>query len=486
MRRALLVATIAACLVPLAPSAGVAVPPETPAGDACRDATAGAVPEDARVRLCASIDAGANAATAWCREAAGLPAEECATPSGRMVDRALVDAYQGTWQHRAHALQRELGDPLPLRRTTMLATHNSYNAAAYPPTLSGSDPNQQYTITDQLRMDVRVLELDVHWWVSPEDGGRAPVLCHATGPHVGCSTDRHLREGLSEIADWLALPDNAGEVLIVRLENHLDDEEAHDTAAADLEDVLGPYLHRPPTDAPCRDFPLELTRDDIRAAGANILLVSDCGQGSAWPALVHAYGDRVEAGTTDFTSYPDCGTHFTREEHDAKYIRRFEDGTWLSTMAADPGPRIDATMAAEMLKCGVNQPSFDHLTPDDPRLTSTVWSWAEAEPAADTDGCAVHGADARFRAADCTGASVATHAACRTAEGWVLRRAGGLFAAARVCAAAGGTLGVPRTSEQNEALREAKAAAGVETAWLGYVEVAGDWTPEPDLHLPGA
>ena len=359
---------------------------------------------------------------------------------------------------------------------------NSYNAAAYRPTLSGSDPNQQYSITDQLRMDIRVLELDVHWWYSA--GGRAPVLCHATGPHLGCSTDRHLSDGLAEIAAWLF--QHPDEVLIVRIENHLDDEAAHAEAVLWIEAVIGRYLYRPPADAPCRDFPLDLTRDDIRTAGANILLVSDCGQGPTWPTLVHAYGDRVEAGTTDFTAYPDCGSAFTREEHDAKFIRRFEDGTWLSTMAADPGPRIDPGMAAEMLKCGVNQPSFDHLTPDDPRLASTVWSWAEAEPAADTGGCAVHGADARFRATDCAGAGIATHAACRTdSDDWTLRPAGGLFAAAQVCAGHGELLGVPRTSEQNEALREAKAAAGVDAAWLGYVEVDGDWTPEPDLVLPG-
>ena len=483
-RTASILATVAVLLGVLVGGASsvAAVPPETPGGDACRDVSADVVPEDGRVRVCATVDVVSNGGTVLCRETAGLPAAECATPSGRVVDGALVDAYERSWAHRAHALQRELGDTLPLRLSHNLATHNSYNSAAYRPTLSGSDPNQQYTITDQLRMDIRVIELDVHWFPSADAGGPAPVLCHATGPHLGCSTDRHLREGLVEIADWLAAPVNGDEVLIVRIENHLDDLQGHEVTAALVEDVLGPLVFRP-AGGGCTDFPLEVSRDDIRAAGARILLVSDCGQGGAWTSLFHAYGQRVEAGTGDFTPFPACGSRFTREEHDAKFIRRFEDGTWLSTMAADPGPRIDADMAREMLRCGVNQPSFDHLTPDDPRLEATVWSWAPDEPAAGGGACAVHGDDGRLRTADCLDASAADGVACRTADGWAVVAEVTSWGG-RACDAVGGAFAVPRSSPENEALIAAKAAAGVAAVWVDYRAAGDDWRPEASDAAP--
>ena len=82
-------------------------------------------------------------------------------------------------------LQYELAGDVPMRNAPWVFTHNSYNSPAeMGVALSPQDRNQNIPVVDQLDEGVRSLELDVHLFL-----GR-PVLCHSTGPHLGCSTRR--------------------------------------------------------------------------------------------------------------------------------------------------------------------------------------------------------------------------------------------------------------------------------------------------------
>src|SRR6202008_3713539 len=99
-------------------------------------------------------------------------------------------------------LQSRLGYALPFTAITLLHTHNSFNATGdtTPPTISGTDANQLYSLTDQLRMDIRASEGDVHWMPgregTPQSDGFEPMVCHGYtdngAPHVGCSYERPL------------------------------------------------------------------------------------------------------------------------------------------------------------------------------------------------------------------------------------------------------------------------------------------------------
>lgn len=97
-------------------------------------------------------------------------------------DPAAVAAFEASWVGRALRAQDRLDDGEPLVNTLIPHTHNSANATAYPLSLSSLDPNQRYSITDQLRMGSRGIELDLHWAPHPSGtaatGGRAVVLCH--------------------------------------------------------------------------------------------------------------------------------------------------------------------------------------------------------------------------------------------------------------------------------------------------------------------
>src|SRR3712207_7322459 len=63
--------------------------------------------------------------------------------------------------------------------------------------------------------------------------------------------------------------------------------------------TLFPYttLFRSPPGGSCTDLPLSITRDDVLAARAQVVIVSGCGQGAAWRGLVFDWSDtHVESG----------------------------------------------------------------------------------------------------------------------------------------------------------------------------------------------
>jgi hypothetical protein len=215
VHRALLATALAAAL--LVPAAAVADPVQEAGSRLAQKAT--------------------EQAAATCRrDPAGR--EECAQLLGTTdASAAAVRAYEGSETSRALDLQRALGDGLPLQAGLWIGTHNSANSTSESATLSQSDSNQQLSLTDQLRLDVRSLELDAHWFPSLRSAGQAPVLCHAEASHAGCSTERLLETGLAEVAAWLEA--HPGEVVLLYLEDHLDGLEGHDRAAADVQAAFG-------------------------------------------------------------------------------------------------------------------------------------------------------------------------------------------------------------------------------------------------------
>lgn len=475
-----LLAVAAAALFALGAAPAVS---EGPLTDACRDTGA---PQQA----CDGIRSATHGLADACR-AGGAPADVCAVLNGQVVADEVVVAYEQSETHRVLGLQRELQADLPLRHAVFVATHNSYNSYAYDPTLSRMDANQTYSIAQQLRMDVRRIELDVHWWFGP-DGQRAPVTCHATGEpaqyvdtpvtrHTGCTSEDTVDVALREVAGWLA--DNPGEVIMLRFETHLDGQEGHDVVAADVEDILGDWLYRPAT-AGCQELPLDLTINDVRAAGRQVIAVGGCGDGStAWQGVAFDDDDvRVEATYRgEPFDYPTCGgiprTSDSGVSYATHWIRQFEDATFVSSVTSTGGTapqRVTPEVAAGWTRCGINQPSFDHLTPTDGRLDALVWSFADGEDLAPSGNCALID-DGRLRSADC----IDTHApfVCRDGDGFAVTDGSGPWHAGHdACATEGlGVFATPRTGYEAVLVDEARAAAGVTNAWTSLRFVLGSW-----------
>src|SRR5207249_691310 len=123
------------------------------------------------------------------------------------VSGAIRDAYLRSWLHRAAQFQYHLGDPLAMREAQWQGTHNSFNSFAASPTLSHSDSNQQLLLSQQLDIDIRALELDLHWFPSASaNGSKSVVVCHARGPdeeNAGCTNEPLFSQVLPEIVAWL-------------------------------------------------------------------------------------------------------------------------------------------------------------------------------------------------------------------------------------------------------------------------------------------
>lgn len=443
--------------------------------------------------------AAAQACRAADRRAEGDPEEDrCAQIDGRTWRPADIDLFEADGVHKIVQrldLQEQLALDVPLGETLVPATHNSFNASAYDPTLSGLDANQQLSLTDQLRIGFRGLELDVHWFPTPTgdapNGLRGPVLCHGTGPHAGCSADRPLAEGLAEIAAWLDA--HPGRVIVIDLEDHLDEAAGYSAAAQVISDVLGDqvYAPAPHAEGTCAEIPLDVTRRQLLQAGKQVLIYSTCDgtTPAAWGDLVHSDVNRSQRINTSGWSATDC----LALEYLSGWTRVWEDSTWLSAMgeevgAADNGEPIDADTLSAMVRCGVNMPSLDQVVPFDTRMESFVWSWGDGQPARSTaDRCAVHGADGRFRSGPCRGgASPAKRPVCYDANDLsrtqprIPNVPARWYEAAKVCRLWGLEFGVPQTAAANRALVAVKAQSRVTDVWVAYRVIAGQgWTVTP-------
>ena len=431
---------------------------------------------------CRGAEVIATQVSASCRYAGLLPEEQCATPVTPRVSKRLIREYEDSWLHRTLSFQYELAAPLPLVNAPWIGTHNSFNSASEPFTVSGMDSNQQVSLTDQLRMDVRSLELDAHY-VPGAGGGRTPVLCHGRGSgelHAGCTTERPMAERIDEIAGWLER--HPRQVLLLYVEDHLEGVEGHDAAARILRDRLGSMIYAPGGDgAACREMPLDLSVARVRRGGAQVILLGSCGEGAQWRQL--SFGDAERranetGGDTAFGPYPSCDPARSQAFYDQRFVRYFEDSTGLSAgtaFAAGEPPQEGLTpeKTAAMIRCGVDLFGFDQLLPDDGRLAALAWSWAPDEPRPGAGRCVVIGADARFRAERCKD----RHAfACRDAAGrWSVdrkvarqkaRRRKAARRKARRSRCRGATFAVPRRGVEAQRLADAMEAAGVETAWV--------------------
>jgi hypothetical protein len=431
---------------------------------------------------CVFLQKVADGAAAECRRL-GRPDSDCALPLSHRVSDAIRDAYLRSWVHRAAQFQYHLGEPLSLREALWLGTHNSFNSLSDSTTLSHSDSNQQLSLTQQLDIDVRGLELDLHWFPSASaNGSNAVVVCHARGPdeaNAGCTNERLFSEVLPEIAGWLNIPAHRDQVILLYLEDELGDPAGYAETISVLDRVLrradgSSLLYRPGqtdmTGKGCANLPLAISRRDVLARGAQVLLVGNCRSG--WSSDVFGWDDvHVESGSTPrYSAFPTCDATYSRSVYFHKLVRYYEDSTFIAR-AVDPtsspqdaqADTLAPEKAAAMTHCGVNLFGFDQLLPDDGRIEASIWSWATDKPSAADGDCAAQRADGRWVTASC---DARRRAACRTATAWTLTHAAVTYAGApAACRARQATFALPRTGYDNSLLRQ---AAGAAEAWLAY------------------
>ncbi|GLR12069.1 phospholipase [Chitinimonas prasina] len=401
-----------------------------------------------------------------------------------------VDDFQHSWVRKALRLQERIDRQAPIGEALWPATHNSYNSKAYANAVSYYDPNHVHSIYDQLRMGARGLELDIHSYFNmrgwPWQWRNDILLCHAGGNNVGCSPgDRPFVDGLNEIRRWLDETRNDPEVLLLYLESHLNGGD-YDDAQRHIQNILGSDVYQPPGGA-CQGIPASMSKQAVLNAGKRVLIITDgCKDTAHFNRWVFTGATSESGYPTDnqdkYQRYPSCtSAQFGAADFRRLLVRFNEDRTKIADVFA-PKMRIDADVTEGLMRCGANLFGFDMLTPGDGRLARLVWSWDVNEPNNWGGGehCAENWYNGRYNDASC---GQAKPFACKQlhGDGWLISRSQGRWQDGRLTCSneTGGAyrFAMPATPLENEALKQAKAAAGYASVWVDYTDEGseGSW-----------
>jgi len=369
-----------------------------------------------------------------------------------------IDAFNSSWLGNALDLQRGLDNNAPIKDNNILGTHNSYNSEVYTACNFSVgcrylDPQQKYSVKDQLRMGARFIEMDVHWTAKMESLFSYPkrlLLCHGV-----CSlNDKYATEGFNEIKDWLNDANNADEVIILYIEDHSDGH--HSDLYSQLNDRFGSKIY---ASGGCSSLPDSLTKAQVLSAGKQVILWKDGGCSS-----------NSNMANQAFTGLGNVG-------------RIWEDATTLGTIAELFDGGIDSLTASEVrdgFATGANIINLDDMVMDDGRIEAAIWSWNTNEPNnANNEDCAAQTSSGRWNDANCNNSYAY---ACEDNSGnWVVANAttGAWSNGESVCSELGGSyqFSVPTNSQANQALKAAKEAEGYNTVWLNYDDrsIEGNW-----------
>ncbi|WP_079253859.1 phosphatidylinositol-specific phospholipase C domain-containing protein [Endozoicomonas arenosclerae] len=364
-----------------------------------------------------------------------------------------ISDFEKSWTSKALAMQRQLDSHAPIINNSILGTHNTYNSEVYRNALRYHDPQQKYSIYDQLRMGARFIELDAHWTAhthgAPWKWGTDLLLCHSgIGKElgdldIGCSLkDRRLTDGLQEVRQWLN--SNPNEVIILYIEDHTNGK--HSVLRQQLNSKLGGKIFQ---SGGCKPIGDTLTKAQVLEAGKQVILWKDKG-----------CANDGELANMAFSGL-------------GKVSRIWEDGTTVAKIvdlftSGGGVDRIEAHEVAESFAKGVNIVNLDDMVPGD-RIDAAVWSWARNEPNnhGGNQHCAVSTMSGRWDDQSC---SANYYFACQSNDTgeWALSfKTGPWNQGSQACAELGNyRFSVPTNSQDNERLKSVKGS--MFNVWLNY------------------
>lgn len=261
---------------------------------------------------------------------------------------------------------------------------------------------QYLTLTDQLRMGVRHLEIDI-WWDRLVDD---LVVCHSPIPlfpvgevtrqaeaagldlqwdpkNMSClGTKRMFPDVLTEVKDWMMLEENKEQVVGLFFDTKFFMSNASVTKANnDIRKVFGNMLW-PVTEG----TPLTHKVDELLSNNKRIFIEANReewlhpSRGDPivfWPTLWNNH----QFGPSELVQFPNC----TVEGDNAWYGKE-----WVRA--------LDGTFTEAATRCGVQIVSGDYTNPDDMKFY--VWSWDQQEPS-HAEGCVALTPNGRWATLDC-------------------------------------------------------------------------------------
>jgi hypothetical protein len=248
--------------------------------------------------------------------------------------------------------------------------------------------NCQYlSLTDQLNMGVRHVEVDIWWDPLKHD----IVVCHSPIPlypvnnvtrtaeamnitlewdpkKMSClGTKRGFTEVLTEIRDWMVQPANNEEIVMVYFDTKFRLKPEQVTQAnKEIQNVFGNMIWKA-----SEGSPFNTKVSDMLAAGKRIIL-ENAKEDWSHPSE----GDQIvfyptlwnhQFNSNEMTEFPGCVVEGDTNWYGTEWVRAL-DGSFIEAAT----------------RCAVNLASGDYLNPDDMKFY--VWSWDQAEPSL-ADGC---------------------------------------------------------------------------------------------------
>lgn len=351
---------------------------------------------------------------------------------------SAIQSQPAFWQLQQQLL---IGRDEPLNFITYIHAHNAFNNQADLYAI----PNQFYSMSDQLRLGARMLELDVHSLFEVTTLSFDVHLCHSEKllflPSELCTdVERHVVYGLIEIAQWAVA--NPGEIVILRfdefLEGHSDAQEellqSLDAAFGDLllgfDDLVFDPFGRPAYWPTARQMTESgrrvLVLLDTRSFSASTVQAWDSCPSTAaceFPALGEFFpggNNKVGGGRTfsqgdfsddaDFDGFGfdpavDCSStgdnhvltwspgelntlSFSGFREDRLDIPAIYDGAEeVGLICSRSETDGNCTPVSELASCNVRAIQLDEVARHD-RYPDMIWSWSDGEVGAD-DGAAM-------------------------------------------------------------------------------------------------
>lgn len=260
---------------------------------------------------------------------------------------------------------------------------------------------QHLSLTDQMRMGVRHVEVDI-WWGPVE---KDVVVCHSPIPlypvgnvsrtaeaanislewnpaKMSCmGTKRQFAEVLKEIRDFMELPENAQDIFVIYYDTkfYLSPEQVTQ-ANNEMLEIFGSSIWTPKD-----GNPLQVKVKDMLAAGKRIIFEN---QKECWSTP--SSGDSL-------VFYPALWTH----QFSADALVEFPacsiegDTAWYGKQWVRA---LDSSFFEAATRCGVQVASGDYTNPDDMKFY--VWSWDYGQPSR-ADGCVAITPNGRWATLDC-------------------------------------------------------------------------------------
>jgi hypothetical protein len=261
---------------------------------------------------------------------------------------------------------------------------------------------QYLSLTDQLRIGIRHLEIDI-WWAPVE---KDVIVCHSPIPlfpvgnvsrtaearnislewkpdKMSCiGTKRRFLAVLKEVRDWMMKPENLNEIvgLYIDTKFYLSPDQVTQ-ANSQIETMFGSMLWKPSD-----GNPLQTRVKDMLAMGKRIFIEN---QKECWtkpssgePLVFYPALWTHQFGSNSMTEFPSCVVEGDSNWYGSQWVRAL-DGSFIEAAT----------------RCGVQLASGDYINPDD--MKYYVWSWDQKEPSSST-GCVAMLPSGRWATLDCS------------------------------------------------------------------------------------